>query len=61
MIRFFLNLQDFHGAVDAFAVKQVDTTGAGDAFIGAMLSKLVEDQSVLQVSDKKFENYTVFN
>jgi len=40
--------KDFHGAVDAFKVKQVDTTGAGDAFVGAILSKLVEDQSILQ-------------
>jgi sugar/nucleoside kinase (ribokinase family) len=35
--------------VDSFKVKQVDTTGAGDAFVGAMLSKLVQDLSALQV------------
>ncbi|ONK56856.1 uncharacterized protein A4U43_C10F13810 [Asparagus officinalis] len=40
--------KDFHGSVDAFTVKQVDTTGAGDAFVGALLTKLVEDQSALQ-------------
>ncbi|KAJ6805725.1 putative fructokinase-1 [Iris pallida] len=40
--------KDFRGSVEAFTVKQVDTTGAGDAFVGAMLSKIVEDQSVLQ-------------
>lgn len=26
----------------------VDTTGAGDAFVGALLGKLVDDQSVLE-------------
>lgn len=40
--------KDFHGAVDAFTVKQVDTTGAGDAFVGALLTKLIQDQSILQ-------------
>lgn len=38
----------FHGAVDAYHVKTVDTTGAGDAFIGALLCKIVDDQSVLE-------------
>ncbi|KAK8947999.1 Fructokinase-2 [Platanthera guangdongensis] len=42
--------KDFHGAVDAYTVKQIDTTGAGDAFVGALLCKLVDDMSVLQVS-----------
>ena len=27
----------------------VDTTGAGDSFIGAFLSQIVDDQSVLEV------------
>ncbi|KAJ6791959.1 fructokinase-1 [Iris pallida] len=40
--------KDFRGAVEAFSVQQVDTTGAGDAFVGALLSKIVEDQSVLE-------------
>ncbi|KAL0905301.1 hypothetical protein M5K25_023710 [Dendrobium thyrsiflorum] len=44
--------QDFRGAVAAFRVKQVDTTGAGDAFVGALLSKIVEDMSVLQDENK---------
>jgi pyridoxal/pyridoxine/pyridoxamine kinase len=35
--------------VESFQVQQVDTTGAGDAFVGAMLSKLVQDLSALQV------------
>lgn len=40
--------KDFRGLVEAFKVKQVDTTGAGDAFVGAMLCKIVEDQSALK-------------
>ncbi|RRT69860.1 hypothetical protein B296_00012789 [Ensete ventricosum] len=40
--------EDFHGIVESFAVKQIDTTGAGDAFVGALLRRIVQDQSVLQ-------------
>ncbi|KAJ8615842.1 hypothetical protein MRB53_035214 [Persea americana] len=40
--------KDFKGAVDPFIVKAVDTTGAGDAFVGALLSKIVDDQSVIE-------------
>lgn len=40
--------KDFHGAVDAFRVKSVDTTGAGDAFIGSLLSNIVDDLSILE-------------
>jgi len=40
--------KNFHGAVEAFHVKTVDTTGAGDAFVGALLCKVVDDQSILE-------------
>ncbi|KAK6914551.1 Carbohydrate kinase PfkB [Dillenia turbinata] len=40
--------KNFHGSVDAFTVKTVDTTGAGDAFVGALLCKLVDDCSILK-------------
>ncbi|KAJ8510047.1 hypothetical protein OPV22_000481 [Ensete ventricosum] len=40
--------EDFHGIVESFAVNQIDTTGAGDAFVGALLRRIVQDQSVLQ-------------
>ncbi|EXB88920.1 hypothetical protein L484_003616 [Morus notabilis] len=40
--------KDFHGSVEAFHVNTVDTTGAGDAFIGALLSKIVDDQSIIE-------------
>ncbi|XP_059300179.1 fructokinase [Lycium ferocissimum] len=38
----------FHGSVDAFHVKTVDTTGAGDSFVGALLTKIVDDQAILE-------------
>nr|XP_010909223.1 fructokinase-1 [Elaeis guineensis] len=44
--------KDFRGTVGSFVVKQVDTTGAGDAFVGALLRKIVEDQSALQDEKK---------
>ncbi|RWR83854.1 putative fructokinase-4 isoform X2 [Cinnamomum micranthum f. kanehirae] len=40
--------KDFKGTVDPFEVNTVDTTGAGDAFIGSLLSKLVDNQSVIK-------------
>ncbi|KAL6293877.1 hypothetical protein ACE6H2_002019 [Prunus campanulata] len=38
----------FRGSVEAFHVKAVDTTGAGDSFVGALLAKIVDDQSILE-------------
>ncbi|CAD5176821.1 unnamed protein product [Musa acuminata subsp. malaccensis] len=52
--------KDFHGSVESFAVKQVDTTGAGDAFVGALLGKFVEDQSALQ-DEKKLRELLRFS
>ncbi|KAG6592985.1 putative fructokinase-4 [Cucurbita argyrosperma subsp. argyrosperma] len=40
--------KNFRGSVDPFKVKTVDTTGAGDSFVGALLCKIVDDQSVLE-------------
>ncbi|GMY32540.1 fructokinase-2 [Fagus crenata] len=40
--------KNFHGGVEAFRVNTVDTTGAGDSFIGALLCKIVDDQSILE-------------
>lgn len=42
-------MQNFHGSVEAFNVKTVDTTGAGDSFIGALLCKIVDDRSIIEV------------
>ncbi|KAI4338841.1 hypothetical protein MLD38_023850 [Melastoma candidum] len=38
----------FRGSVDPFHVKTVDTTGAGDSFVGALLSKIVDDHSIIE-------------
>ncbi|XP_010475323.1 PREDICTED: probable fructokinase-3 [Camelina sativa] len=38
----------FHGTVETFPVDAVDTTGAGDSFVGALLHQIVDDQSVLE-------------
>jgi len=46
----FCTNQNFKGSVDAFHVNTVDTTGAGDSFVGALLGKIVDDQSILEVS-----------
>lgn len=35
--------------MDGFAVKTVDPTGAGDAFVGALLVCLARDDSILEV------------
>ncbi|XP_058730043.1 fructokinase-2-like [Vicia villosa] len=40
--------KNFNGSVDAFHVNTVDTTGAGDSFVGALLGKIVDDQSILE-------------
>ncbi|OAY37699.1 probable fructokinase-4 [Manihot esculenta] len=40
--------KNFHGSVEAFNVKTVDTTGAGDSFIGALLCKIVDDRSIIE-------------
>ncbi|CAN6877178.1 unnamed protein product [Brassica oleracea] len=42
----------FHGSVEAFDVNAVDTTGAGDSFIGAFLSQIVDDQTVLEEEER---------
>ncbi|CAF2052002.1 unnamed protein product [Brassica rapa] len=46
------NQNDFHGSVEAFNVNAVDTTGAGDSFIGGFLSQIVDDQSVLEEEER---------
>lgn len=40
--------KSFQGAVEGYSLKRVDTTGAGDAFVGALLHKIVDDFSIFQ-------------
>ena len=41
---------ELQGNVEAFKVKKVDTTGAGDSFVGALLHKLIDDNSIIEVN-----------
>ncbi|PWA93291.1 fructokinase-2 [Artemisia annua] len=53
----------FSWNIGAFPVKVVDTTGAGDSFVGALLTKIVDGQFVLQDEAKRvqiFINLTHF-
>ncbi|CAH9131428.1 unnamed protein product [Cuscuta epithymum] len=40
--------KNFRGSVGGFHVKTVDTTGAGDSFVGALLCKIVDDHSIIE-------------
>ncbi|KAG8369514.1 hypothetical protein BUALT_Bualt14G0021500 [Buddleja alternifolia] len=40
--------KNFQGGVDSYPVKAVDTTGAGDSFVGALLCKIVDDHSIIE-------------
>ncbi|KAK4489108.1 hypothetical protein RD792_004902 [Penstemon davidsonii] len=40
--------KNFRGSVDAYHVKAVDTTGAGDSFVGALLCKIVDDHAIIE-------------
>ncbi|KAG2324733.1 hypothetical protein Bca52824_007461 [Brassica carinata] len=40
--------ESFRGSVDPFHVDTVDTTGAGDSFVGALLCNIVDDRTVIE-------------
>lgn len=40
--------KSFRGRVDTISVKAIDTTGAGDAFVGGVLNQIADDISVLE-------------
>jgi fructokinase len=42
-------LQKFKGKVGGFSVSPVDTTGAGDSFVGALLKAVAKDPSIFDV------------
>jgi len=41
--------QDFKGSVPGFKVDTIDTTGAGDAFVGSLLVNVAKDDSIFHV------------
>lgn len=41
--------KQFRGRVPGFSVKTVDTTGAGDSFVGSFLFSLAKDPTILTV------------
>lgn len=43
-------MQNFKGRVSGFSVKTVDTTGAGDAFVGSLLYSMAKDFSIFTVN-----------
>ncbi|XP_057816831.1 probable fructokinase-1 isoform X2 [Cryptomeria japonica] len=51
--------KDFRGRVSSFQANTVDTTGAGDAFVGAFLSELVKDMSLLK-DEKRLREVLLF-
>ncbi|PWZ18830.1 Fructokinase-2 [Zea mays] len=53
--------KDFKGSVPGFKVDTVDTTGAGDAFVGSLLVNVAKDDSIFHNEEKlrealKFSN-----
>ncbi|KAF2315868.1 hypothetical protein GH714_040598 [Hevea brasiliensis] len=53
--------KNFKGKVDGFSVKTLDTTGAGDAFVGALLVSIAKDTSIFQNEGKLKEALTFAN
>ena len=43
-------IQNFKGRVSGFSVNTVDTTGAGDAFVGALLLSIAKDTNIFHVT-----------
>ncbi|OVA20504.1 Ribokinase [Macleaya cordata] len=44
--------KNFKGKVKGYSLKRVDTTGAGDAFMGALLFSIAKDTSLFQDEEK---------
>ncbi|CAN1842539.1 Probable fructokinase-7 [Linum perenne] len=59
--RYYTKMQEFKGRVQGVKVKPVDTTGAGDAFVGGLLSSLASDSSILKVRLPLSTSLTMYN
>ncbi|XP_020208779.1 probable fructokinase-5 [Cajanus cajan] len=53
--------KNFKGRVTGFSVKAVDTTGAGDSFVGALLTAVARDSSIFDDEPKLREALTFAN
>ncbi|KAL9239138.1 hypothetical protein vseg_013487 [Gypsophila vaccaria] len=53
--------KNFKGSIKGFSVDTVDTTGAGDAFVGSFLYSLAKDPSLLEDEKKVKEALTLSN
>lgn len=53
--------KSFKGKVTGFSVKTVDTTGAGDAFVGSLLLSIAKNPSIFQEEEKLIEALTFAN
>ncbi|RZC89502.1 hypothetical protein C5167_027044 [Papaver somniferum] len=53
--------KNFKGVVKGFAVNTVDTTGAGDAFVGSFLCSAAKDFSIFEDENKLREALTMAN
>ncbi|XP_068651852.1 fructokinase-2-like [Aristolochia californica] len=53
--------KSFKGSVPGFSVKTIDTTGAGDAFVGSLLSSIAKDSSILENESKLKERLKLAN
>ncbi|KAK8965783.1 Fructokinase-2 [Platanthera guangdongensis] len=51
--------KSFKGKVDGYRVNTVDTTGAGDAFVGSLLVSISEDRSIFE-DEKKLRKALAF-
>ncbi|MCL7034756.1 hypothetical protein MKW94_021089 [Papaver nudicaule] len=53
--------RNFKGTVEGFSVNPVDTTGAGDAFVGSLLCSAAKDSSILEDESRLKEALTMAN
>ncbi|XP_062150405.1 probable fructokinase-5 [Alnus glutinosa] len=53
--------KSFKGKVSGFSVKTIDTTGAGDAFVGALLVSMAKDTAIFHDEAKLREALTFAN
>ncbi|KEH42831.1 putative fructokinase [Medicago truncatula] len=53
--------KNFKGRVSGFSVKAIDTTGAGDSFVGALLRDVARDTSIFEDEPKLRETLTFAN